>query len=120
MTRDGSEPGRKFFRVAHAPACFPGFDKGILHDVFGFLAALKNAVCDSEKCPAVRANDHFKCFSIAMNGRPILFAFTGIHWVDLKPRRLRSRFRAKFFTYLIVIPSVSEGPRTNRFITQSS
>jgi hypothetical protein len=28
----------------------------------------------------VGADDHFKCFSIAVNGRPILFAFTGIHW----------------------------------------
>jgi hypothetical protein len=30
-------------------------------------------------------------------GRPILFAFTGIHYCDLQPRRLGSRFRAKKF-----------------------
>src|SRR5437870_79638 len=116
------ERGREFRVARHwlGPACFPGLNQRVLHDIFGFLAVLQNAVGDGEKYPAMRANDHFKCAPIAVNGRPVLFAFTGIHWVDLKPRRLRSRFRAKFFTYLIVIPSVSEGPRTNRFITQSS
>jgi len=31
----------------------------------------------------VRANDHFKCLSIAVNGHPILFAFTGIHFIAI-------------------------------------
>ena len=66
MSRDGGEPGRKFLRVAHAPAGFPGFDQRILHDVLGFLAILQNAVSDGEKCSAMGADDHFKCLSIAV------------------------------------------------------
>jgi hypothetical protein len=97
VSRNGCEPGRKFFRIAHSPTRFPCFDQGILHDILRLLAALQNAVSNGEKCPAVGANDHFKCLSIAVNGCPILFAFTGIHWFDLKPRRATPRFRANFF-----------------------
>jgi hypothetical protein len=60
---------------------FQAFDERILHDIFGFLAVLQNAVSDGEKYSAVRADDHFKCLSIAVNGRPVLFAFTVIHWL---------------------------------------
>jgi uncharacterized ParB-like nuclease family protein len=31
----------------------------------------------------VGANDHLKCLSVAVNGRPVLFAFTGIHFVAI-------------------------------------
>ncbi len=31
MARDRGEPGWKFFRIAHAPARFPGFDQRVLH-----------------------------------------------------------------------------------------
>src|SRR5439155_15873034 len=61
----------------------------------GLFAALQNPISDSEKGSTVCTNDHFKCFPIAVNGRPVLFEFTGIHCYDLQPRRLRSRFRAK-------------------------
>ena len=83
MASDHAEPGGKFFRIAHAPAHLPSFNQRVLHDVFGFLAVLQNAVSDCEKCSTVRANDHFKCLAIAVNGRPVLFAFTGIHFVAI-------------------------------------
>ncbi len=98
VTRDGRQPGGKFLGIAHAPARFPGFDQRILHHVFRFLAVLQNPVSDGEKRAAVRADNQFKCLSIAVNGRPVLFAFARIHDVaDLKPRRSTTRFRAKFF-----------------------
>src|SRR5439155_11458579 len=97
MTGDSRQPDGKFFRFAHAPARFPSFEEGILRDVFGFFPVLQHAVSNGEKCAAMCADDHFKCFSIAVNGRPILFAFIGIHWVDLKPRRLGARFGVKKF-----------------------
>jgi hypothetical protein len=58
---------------------------------------LENAVSDGEERAAMGANDHFKCLSIAVNGRLVLFAFTGIHCVDLKPRRSTARICANFF-----------------------
>ena len=83
MASDHAEPGGKFFRIAHPPAHLPGFDQRILHDVFGFLAVLQNAISDREKGSTVRANDHFKCLAIAVNGRSVMFAFTGIHFVAI-------------------------------------
>src|SRR6516165_1834557 len=80
VSRDRCQPGRKFLRVAHAPSCLPSLNEGILHHVLGFLAVLQNAVRDREKGSTVCANNHFKCFSIAVNGRPVLFTFTGIHF----------------------------------------
>jgi hypothetical protein len=54
-----------------------------LHDVFGFLAVLQDAIRDRKKGSTVRANDHFKCLAIAVYGRLVLFAFTGIHFVAI-------------------------------------
>ena len=81
--RHSGKPGGILFWLAHAPARFPGFDQRVLHYVFCFLAVLQNAVSDGEKGPAVRAYDHFKCLPIAVNGRPVLFAFAGIHFVAI-------------------------------------
>ena len=83
MPRDHTQPGRKFLRIAHAPTRFPSLNEGILHDILGFLAVLQNAVRDREKRSTVCANDHFECLSIAVNGRPVLLAFTGIHFVSI-------------------------------------
>ena len=83
MASDHAEPGGKFFRMAYAPAHLPRFDQRVLHDVFGFLAVLQNPVGDREKRSTVRADNHFKCLAIAVNGRPVLFAFTGIHLVAI-------------------------------------
>src|SRR5439155_22455368 len=97
MSCDCCQPGGKFFRIAHAPARLPRLNQRVLHDILRFLAVLQNAVSDGEKCPAVRANNHVECLPIAVNGRPVLFTFASIHWVDLKLRRLKPRFRAKIF-----------------------
>src|SRR5262249_23251886 len=99
MSCDGCQPGRKFFRVPHTPACFPCFDQRVLYDVLCFLTVLQNAVSDGEECPAMCTNDHLKSLSMAVKGPPIFFALTGIHWVDLKPRRSIPRNRAKIFRF---------------------
>jgi len=82
MTRDRAKPGEIFPDPARASG-FSSFNERILHNVFGFLAVLQNAVSNREKRPTVCANDHFKGFSVAMNGRPVLFTFTGIHCVAI-------------------------------------
>src|SRR5438270_11127559 len=95
VSRDRCQPGRKFLRVAHAPPCLPGLNEGILHHILGFLAVLQNAVRDREKGSTVCANNHFKCFSIAVNGRPVLFTFTGIHFFVIYSLDARVRDSAR-------------------------
>jgi hypothetical protein len=43
----------------------------------------------------VCANNHFKCFSIAVNGRPVLFTFTGIHFFVIYSLDARARDSAR-------------------------
>src|SRR5438132_12006900 len=97
VSRARCQPGRKFLRVAHAPPCLPSVNEGILHHVLGFLAVLQNAVRDREKGSTVCANNHFKCFSIAVNGRPVLFTFTGIHFFVIYSLDARGRDSARNF-----------------------
>src|ERR1043166_5729569 len=97
MPCDHAKPGRELFRITHPPAGFPGFDQRVLDGVLSFLTVLENAVSNSEKRPALGANDHFKCLAIALNGCPVNIALIGVHHVDLQPRRLDPRFRAKYF-----------------------
>ena len=49
----------------------------------------------AKKCSTVRANDHFKCLAVAVNDRPILFAFTGIHFVAIYSLDVRDRDSAR-------------------------
>ena len=100
MACDHAKPGRKFLGIAHAPARFPCFHERILHGVLGFFAVLENAVGNGEERSGMRADDHFKCLAIAVNGGPVNFALIGVHHVDLQPRRLRRRFGANFFEFL--------------------
>src|SRR5207237_10896064 len=84
-------------RVAGAPPCLPGLNEGSLVQMLGCLAVLQNAVRDREKGSTVCANNHFKCFSIAVNGRAVLFTFTGIHFFVMYSLDARGRDSARNF-----------------------
>ena len=89
MAGDRSEPGWKFFRLAQSPSGFPGFQEAVLDDVLGLFSILQNAVGDRKKGAALSPDDHFKGFAIAADGRSKDLIFSGIHRVDLKPRRAK-------------------------------